>query len=213
VKGGPKGGQTITMRITMPATDQNTTGAHCAHCERPGLPVPAALRPEELTAIVDTRERAPLDLAPLQTVSAALPTGDYSLRGLEHVVAVERKGLTDLITCVGPQRRRFEREVRRLLAYPVRALVVEAEWSDLELGHWRGQVTPAAAVGSCLGWVAAGLPVLMAGDHALAGQFVSRLVFIAAPRRWREARSLVAAVDDCAAAPQRDSRAASAAQR
>lgn len=125
----------------------------------------AGLCPEDLIAIVDTREQTALNLAPLQTVSGTLATGDCSLHGLEHVIAIERKSLADLITCIGPQRRRFDREVRRLLAYLVRALVVEAAWSDLELGDWRGQVTPAAAVGSSLGWVAAGLPVLMAGDQ------------------------------------------------
>lgn len=189
----------------MPATTHASPARprDAPHLPAAGLPR-AELCPEDLTAIVDTREQAPLNLAPLQTVSGALPTGDYSLRGLEHVIAIERKSLADLITCIGPRRRRFDREVRRLLAYPARALVVEAAWSDLELGDWRGQITPAAAVGSCLGWIAAGLPVVMAGDHGRAGRFVSRLLFIAARRRWREVRSLVAAVHDRAASRQVD---------
>jgi ERCC4-type nuclease len=155
-------------------------------------PLPADLRPDQVTAIVDTREQLPLDLAPLQAVAGTLATGDYSVQGLESVVAIERKGLGDLLGCIGVERGRFEREVQRLLAYPVRALVIEATWVDIERGEWRSKITPAAAVGSVLGWIGMGLPVLMAGDHERAGRYVSRLLFTAARRRWREARALVA---------------------
>jgi DNA excision repair protein ERCC-4 len=155
--------------------------------------IPAELSPEAVTAIIDTREQLPLDLTPLRIEAGTLATGDYSVKGLVDVVAIERKGLGDLLGCIGQDRERFDREVQRLLAYPVRALVVESTWGELEAGGWRSRVTPAAAVGSLLGWIAAGLPVLMAGDHWRAGRYVSRLLFTAARRRWREARALVTA--------------------
>ena len=151
------------------------------------------LRPDQVMAIVDSREQYPLDLSPLHTVAGTLTTADYSVLGLVNVVAIERKSLSDLLACIGQHRARFDREVLRLLAYPTRAIVIEATWGDLEAGEWRSQVTPAAAVGSVLGWVAAGVPVLLAGDHARAGRFVGRLLFTAARRRWREARALVRA--------------------
>jgi ERCC4-type nuclease len=150
------------------------------------------LKPEQVRAICDTREQCPLDLSPLQTVTATLATGDYSVKGLELVVAIERKSLSDLLGCVGRERARFDREVQRLLAYPVRCLVVESTWSEIEAGNWRGEVTPAAALGSLLGWIAAGLPVLMCGDHQRAGRYVSRLLFTAARRRWRENEQMTA---------------------
>lgn len=154
--------------------------------------IPATLAPEQVTAVVDTREQYPLDLQPLQTITGTLATGDYSVRGLEAVVSLERKSLPDLLACIGAERERFDREVQRLLAYPVRALIVEASWSDLEAGNWRSKITPAAALGSVLGWIASGLPVVMAGDHDRAGRYVGRLLYTAARRRWREARALVA---------------------
>lgn len=155
----------------------------------------ATITPEQVTAVIDSREQTPLNLSPLQTVSGTLPTGDYSIRGLEDIVAVERKSLPDLLACVGRERERFDREVHRLLAYPARCLVIEACWTDLERGEWRSAVKPAAAIGSVLGWIAFGLPVLMAGDHERAGQYTSRLLFIAARRRWREAHALVQATE------------------
>ena len=156
--------------------------------------LPATLRPESVTVVIDTREQTPLDLQPLLTVTGTLATGDYSVLGLETVVAVERKSLPDLIGCVGRERERFDREVQRLLAYPVRALIIEATWGDIEAGDWRGNVTPAQALGSVLGWIASGLPVLMAGDHARAGRYAGRLLLTAARRRWIEARTLVGTV-------------------
>ncbi|MCY2991306.1 MAG: hypothetical protein NTY19_26045 [Planctomycetota bacterium] len=159
------------------------------------FPIPAELRPESVVAIIDTREQCPLDLSPLQTITAALNTGDYSIVGLETVVSIERKSLTDLLGCIGQERERFDREVMRLLAYPVRALIIESTWQEIEAGDWRSKITSAAALGSLLGWIAAGLPVVMAGDHERAGRYVSRLLFTAARRRYREARALVGSVD------------------
>ena len=106
-------------------------------------------------------------------------------------MAIERKSLGDLLACVGRERARFDREVIRLVAYPVRALVVEATWPQIEAGKWTSRVTSQAALGSLLGWIASGLPVVMAEDHDRAGRYVARLLYTAARRRWREARALV----------------------
>lgn len=154
----------------------------------------AELKPEDCCAIVDTREQLPLDLSPLQVETGSLATGDYSVKGLEHVVAIERKSAEDMLACIGRERERFEREIQRLLAYPVRAIVVEAGWQFFELGDWRGNVTPAAAIGSLIGWITAGVPVVMADSHERAGKFVSRMLYTAAKRRYRESRNLVANV-------------------
>jgi len=155
------------------------------------MKLPATLAPDLLTAIIDTREQTPLDLAPLQMEPGTLDTGDYSLRGLEHVVRIERKSLDDLVACVGRERERFDREVQRLLAYPVRVLLVEATWAQIEKGGWRSKVTPAAVEGSLLGWIAAGLQVELIGSHERAGRFAARILYTVAKRRYRELRVLV----------------------
>ena len=69
------------------------------------MKLPATLPTESVVAIVDTREKLPLDLATLKTVNQSLMTGDYSVVGLENIVTVERKSLDDLLGCVagGPQ--------------------------------------------------------------------------------------------------------------
>lgn len=153
----------------------------------------ADLPESAITAIIDTREKLPLNLSPLQMVRGTLTTGDYSAKGLEDVIAIERKSLADLVQCVGRERERFEKEVQRLLAYPVRALVVEADWAEVELRQWAAisQIEPKHVKGSLLGWQASGLPVVMAGNSRRAGELVSRMIYIAARRRLSEVRGFV----------------------
>lgn len=157
--------------------------------------IPAELPIESVVAIVDTREQMPLDLSPLRSEVATLTTGDYSVKGLENIVAIERKSLVDLLGCIGGERERFDREVQRMLAYPVRALVVESTWQIIEAGKWQSRISAASAVGSLLGWIATGLPVVMANDRERAGRYVGRLLYTAARRRWREARMLIQATE------------------
>jgi ERCC4-type nuclease len=152
--------------------------------------IPTELKSEQVTAVVDTRERTPWDLSPMRMIRNTLTTGDYTVVGLEHVVRLERKTLPDLLQCVGRCRSRFEREVRRLLAYPVRALVVESSWCRIESGQYNSQIPPDAVVGSLLGWMATGLPVIMAGDRRRASRYAKRLMMTVARRRWRELREL-----------------------
>ncbi len=144
------------------------------------------IRPEDLTVIIDNREQLPWNLAPMKTERGTLPTADYSILGLEHQIAVERKSLADLLGCIGGGRDRFERELQRLLAYPSRALIIESTWAEIERGDWRQQVDKNAAMGSLIGWCAMGIPVIMAGNRELAEHFAARFLFIAARRRWRE---------------------------
>ncbi len=119
----------------------------------------------DVTVVVDNKEGLPYDLAPLRQVKGTLPTGDYSVVGLEHLVSVERKSLTDLLGCVGTNRDRFDREMQRILSYPQRLLLIESSWHEIERGDWRSHVTVEAAIGSILAWQRMAIPVELAGDR------------------------------------------------
>lgn len=143
------------------------------------------LRPEDICAAIDTREVLPLDLS-LPSKRIKLDTADYSVCGLTHLIAVERKSIDDLLMCAGRERERFERCIQRMLGYETRVLVVEASWADLERGEWRSTLNPSQVIGSVCGWIAQGIPVVMAGNREAAARYVSRILFVAARRRWRE---------------------------
>jgi DNA excision repair protein ERCC-4 len=160
------------------------------------MKLPSQLKPESVVAICDSREQTPLDLSPLRVQTGTLCSGDYSVHGLEHVVRVERKSLPDLIACIGRERERFDREVQRLLAFPVRLLIVESTWSQIESHEpahpqWRGQITSPQVIGSLLSWTARGLPIHMAGDHQRSGVHCARVLFSVAKHRYQELRQLV----------------------
>ena len=140
------------------------------------------LKPEP-TIIIDSREQNPLDFPTLPATVGTLDTGDYSIVGLTHLVAVERKSIDDLLACIGRERERFKRELQRLRAYRFRLLVVEADAADLDAGlsggaPWRSTLKAAHVVGSLAAWTAQyGLPIWLAGDHAGAGRFVERYLY------------------------------------
>lgn len=125
--------------------------------------------------LIDSREQIPFTFERCPTQTATLATGDYSVAGLEHLIAVERKSLADLVACVGRERARFERELQRMQAHRFRLLVVEAHADDLERHGWAGKVTPASVVGSLATWMGRyQVGVWLGGDHERAARFVER---------------------------------------
>lgn len=132
-------------------------------------PLPATLPPDHVLnpfrVVIDSREQAPYhfrgfrtDAAqknrPLvvQTVIDGLPTGDYSIDGFEDRIAVERKSLADLYGTLGHGRERFERELTRLSALQVAAVVIEASWCDVKAGVNQSRLSPKSVMGSINSW-------------------------------------------------------------
>ena len=76
---------------------------------------------EPFTVVVDSREQNPLDFGSWPTITKALPTGDYSVAGIETLIAIERKSLSDLVGSFTGGRDRFEREMLRMKSYRCRA--------------------------------------------------------------------------------------------
>ncbi len=131
--------------------------------------------------VTDSREQTPWEFCNLPTELGTLATGDYSLKNLTHLVAIERKSLDDLLACIGIHRDRFKRELQRLRAFRFRCLVVEASYADLEGGAWRSKIQPSHVLGSLAAWMAQySLPVMLAGDHQAAARFAERYLFQAA---------------------------------
>ena len=97
-----------------------------------GIPKPIAL--------VDTREQRPLPLFAShpnwiggQRV-ATLPTGDYTVDGMEQILALERKSLPDLVSCTVSDRIRFLKQCDRLAEFRWKAILIEATYEDIKRG-------------------------------------------------------------------------------
>lgn len=63
---------------------------------------------------------------------ATLATGDYSIEGMETLVALERKSLPDLVGSLLRNRERFLRQMERMAPFRHRAIIIEASYEDIK---------------------------------------------------------------------------------
>ncbi len=113
---------------------------------------------------VDTREQQPYVFE--GAVVRTLPSGDYSIVGLEDQVAVERKSKADAYGSLGHGRARFRREVERLSRYDYAAIVIEDTVPGFLCRPAHSQMNPRSAIASLLAWsVRYRVPVFFAGDR------------------------------------------------
>ncbi|MBF0559638.1 MAG: hypothetical protein HQL08_12760 [Nitrospirae bacterium] len=87
--------------------------------------------------LVDTREKFPFDFSRFpnwiaEQKKTKLSVGDYSVQGMEDMLVIERKSLTDLITTLMQQRPRFFKLCEKMAKYRWRALFVEASYEDIK---------------------------------------------------------------------------------
>ena len=119
--------------------------------------------------VTDSREQLPYTFTrfDVQVVRGTLETGDYSLAGLEHLVAIERKSIDDLVQCLTTSRARFERELVRLRPYQLKAVIVESTLQDVARGRYRSRMEPQAALQSVIAFqVRHCVPFVWAGNRA-----------------------------------------------
>lgn len=87
--------------------------------------------------LIDTREKIPFDFGRFPNWVAGekrlkLKAGDYSVEGMEKLIALERKTLSDLVTTLMRERSRFFRLCEQLAKYKWSALLVEAGYEDIK---------------------------------------------------------------------------------
>lgn len=124
--------------------------------------------------VIDTREQAPFTFAAMSnwiggTVSRKLDVGDYSIVGMERLLRLERKSLTDLITTLMQCRKRFFKECESLAKFRHAALLIEATYEDVKSFYHEDLCTSAHpnAVSGSLDAVEArfGIPVIYTSQH------------------------------------------------
>lgn len=88
--------------------------------------------------LIDSREQQPFALASSHPNwirgerRTTLKTGDYTVEGMERLLALERKNLADLIACIVTYRRRFLASCERLASFRWKAILIEATYEDLK---------------------------------------------------------------------------------
>lgn len=91
--------------------------------------------------LVDTREKQPLPLLMWHAnwiggeKVVTLKTGDYSVEGMESLLALERKSMPDVIAATMTYRERFIRNCERLAEFKYKALLIEASYEDMKTSY------------------------------------------------------------------------------
>lgn len=115
---------------------------------------------------IDTREQAPygfLNITPrptrtattciIRTVARTLRSGDYSIDGHDHQIAVERKSVEDAYATFSHGRDRFERELARLQLLDFAAIVIEGGWGRIiGIPPAHSKLRPESVFGSIIAW-------------------------------------------------------------
>lgn len=161
------------------------------------MKLPAELKPQEVVVVRDSREQLGWtddELAPLQVVDGTRQTSDYGLLADPSLVSIERKSLPDLLCVCTSDRERFERELERMRGFPVRFLICETSWEEIERAQWRSRANANVVIGSLLSWQCDGLPVILACNRTRAAKLAARILYLAAKHRWQEARRFAAAI-------------------
>lgn len=90
----------------------------------------------KFTVIKDTREQDGYFFGPFNTcagmVEEKLDTGDYSIKGMEDKICIERKGcVEELAVNLGQKKYAFLAEIERMEAFPHKFIVLEFSLDDL----------------------------------------------------------------------------------
>ena len=75
-------------------------------------------------------------------IMEGLETGDYSVKGFESEVTIERKKIPDLLKCLGGDRERFRKEIERMKVMEWKAIAIQGSESELYQYHDFSQMEP-----------------------------------------------------------------------
>ena len=105
---------------------------------------------EEICIIVDSREQLPYEYT--NSVRERLPTGDYSAKGYESEIVIERKTKNDIYGSLGKGRERFEQECERMLTYKYRAIIIESDLDTLLQPPLNTKMNPKVIINTLISW-------------------------------------------------------------
>jgi ERCC4-type nuclease len=128
---------------------------------------------ELITLVQDSREQLGYqDLFQSSCVIATLESADYTVLGLENLIGIERKSLSDLLNSLTNNRERFERELRRARSFHKFFILLECSPSDLLVNSFGkfSQAHPRSIWGSLCTWMTRYHPFIFGGNRESSAQ-------------------------------------------
>ncbi len=121
------------------------------------------------------------------TVRKRLPTGDYTLLGMENEITIERKTLPDLVNSIIQERGNFISRCEKLATFNKKCFIIEGSLSELKTPYRESHAHPNAVLGSLIAaqerW---DIPVHFLDNFLLAEEFVASMLSKYHAYRWLE---------------------------
>ncbi len=161
------------------------------------------LRDMRPVLVIDHREIQPLTFTRLQSVRGTLYSGDISVRGLEDLFSIERKGSIDeLVSMVTTERDRFVHELQRLRGLRFARIVVTGSRAEIEYRRYRSRVSPAAVLGTLASWECRyNLPIVFFPTREEMALAIERWAYYFARSVVRDANNLLRGCRDSTLSP------------
>jgi len=141
------------------------------------------------TILIDSREQLRWKFTDINTETVALQTGDYSVRGMEHLVTIERKSLSDLFGTLSLAKgnqdhwNRFRRELERMRDYKYKFLVIESIPSRIWKGTRYSKMSPSSIMSQLVSIsIEFDIHILFTENRTQSQNYVKRIV----EKLWRK---------------------------
>jgi ERCC4-type nuclease len=135
---------------------------------------------KKIPLVVDTQERThghewEFDSDSFTVEYRTLKTADYTVKGLEDQICVERKSLGDAVGTLIGDWPRFRRQLYRMAAYDFPLIVIECDIADIFDHKYESDALPASVLGRINGiLIDHAIPVVCWGRRATAIAMVER---------------------------------------
>lgn len=151
-----------------------------------------------MTVLIDSLEKNPLPFkCRTERKRFSKPdTGDYSIKGLENRLRIERKTVPELWRCLGIGKEAYRDQLRRLEQFPYRMLLIEGSLDDMAQRPEYSRLSTRNAIFRMMRWSAEfAVPIwfmgprskfsVMAVEQFLAGMYDGYRRDHKFPERWR----------------------------
>jgi DNA excision repair protein ERCC-4 len=169
----------------VPPPERSVRVVHASHTVKVPKPV-VLVDTREQEGFAYTFERFSKWFAGVER--ATLRVGDYSIKGMEGRLAIERKSLPDLVNSVIGDRARFLAQAKRLASLERKAIVVEASLAKVKSPYPESQAHPNAVVGTLMAlqerW---GIQILWCDNAELAEETVAHILSKSYTLQWLKA--------------------------
>ena len=139
--------------------------------------------------VCDTREKQPYAFPGLETITKALPVGDYAIEGFEDGIVLERKSLNDFVNTVIGDWPRFVECLKRMRRVEYAAIIVEAEIDDVVTHRYESRASASAVLGRAnsisVNW---GVPVFFWSNRQECQMMAASMLSLFWERKQRQQR-------------------------